>query len=184
MSASDLEIELRARREPHAKVPPSRAVALSTEDALARRDAGNLPDELGRTLRLVLVLERSEPGLVERERLRFEPDFHDAPTWRREGSKPVNVVPLVAPGARAARPPQAWWDDETMGRFESEWRASGTVAGIVIPGDWRGFVFKTIASLKDSGVDVTVDAIADSVARWLAPEEADRLRRALREANS
>ena len=184
MSAADLEVELRAWREPDADVPPSEAIAMSVEDALARRNAGNLPDEQDRSLRLLLVIEKVEPGHIERERRRFEPDFHDAPVWRREGSKPVNVVPLLLPGVAERNAPERWSDDPTMGKLEEEWSASGAVSGLVIPEEWRGFVFKTIASLRDSGRDVTVDSIADSVARWLAPEEAERLRDALREANA
>ena len=184
MSAADLEVELRAWREPDAHVPPSEAIAMSVEDALARRNAGNLPDERDRSLRLLLVIEKVEPGFIERERSRFEPDFHDAPDWRREGSKPVNVVPLRPPGVGQGNVPERWSDDPTMGELEEEWSASGAVSGLVIPEEWRGFVFKTIASLRDSGRDVTVDSIADSVARWLAPEEAERLRDALREANA
>ena len=183
MSATDLEVELRAWREPGAAFPPSSSVALGTEEALSIRDDGNLPDEHGRTLRLVLIVDRSEPGLIERERLRFEPDFHEAPEWRREGSKPVNVVPLSPAGAGRREPLDAWWEDPAMGALEEEWRGSGAVAGLSIPEEWRGFVFKTISSLRAAGREVTVDSIADSVARWLAPEEVARLRTALRDAN-
>lgn len=183
MSPGDLEVELRAWRDPDAEVEPSHAEALAMAEALAYRDLGNLPDDLGRTLRLVLVLDRVEPGLMERERARFEPDFHDPPTWRREGSKPVNVVPLVSPAAAVSRPGDAWWDDPEMGAFEEEWRSTGSVAGLVIPDEWRGFVFKTIASLRASGREATVDAVVGSVARWLEPDDVERLHRALREAN-
>jgi hypothetical protein len=183
MSAADLETELRAWREPTAAVPPSDAEALPIPDALTRRNAGNFPDRSDRSLRLVLVLDRVEPGLVERERLRFEPDYHEAPTWRREGSRPVNVVPLRAPGVEAGAPPDAWWEDETMAALEEEWRTTGSVSGLVIPGEWRGFVFKTVASLRAAGREVTVGSIADSVARWLAPSEVELLRRALEDAN-
>lgn len=184
MSAADLEVELRAWRDRGAEVPPSDAVALGIQEALAFRDRGNLPDERGRTLRLILVVDRSEPGLIERERLRFEPDFHEAPTWRREGSRPVNVIPLPIPDASDKEPLEAWWEDPAMGALEAEWRSTGGVGGLAIPEEWRGFAFKTISSLRASGREVTVDSIADSVARWLAPGEVERLRAALREANA
>src|SRR5918997_3971129 len=102
MNLEELQQELRRLRAP-TETPPSGALPLSPEEALARRDAGNPPDGSGRTLRLVLhVSDPPEPGALERKRLLFEPDYHRAPTWRRHGSMPVNVVPL-----RLSRDPPA-----------------------------------------------------------------------------
>jgi hypothetical protein len=42
-------------------------------------------------------------------------------------------------------------------------------------------VFKTVVSLRSANRDVTPDAISDSVARWLPPEDVVRLREALKE---
>jgi hypothetical protein len=60
--------------------------------------------------------------------------------------------------------------------LEEEWRAHGTAAGIPIAGDYRSFVYKTIVALRASGVDVTPDSIAASIARWLSPEDVARIR--------
>lgn len=181
MSVSDLEIELARIRDPRAVRKPSRAVRLSTEEALAYRNAGNVPDEDGRSLRLVL---RGPPESLATTRLRFEPDFHRAPAWRRTGSKPVNVVPLPE-GREAAEPAteEAWWEHEDVAALEAEWRRSGTVAGVAVPAAYRSFVFKTAASLRSAGFEVTADSILASVARWLSPDQVAELENALREAN-
>ena len=182
MSVADLEIELRRIREPGRVNEPSRAERLSNEAALEYRNAGNLPDEHGRSLRLVL---RGAPESLGTSRLRFEPDFHRAPSWRRPGSKPVNVVPLPDERPRTdAGTEKAWWEQDDVAGLEAEWNRSGEVAGIVVPGAYRSFVFKTVASLKSADLEVTVDAIVGSVARWLAPDQAAELDRALREANT
>ena len=94
MSPHDLELELKRWRQPELDVPPSAAIPLPIDEALAYRNSGNLPDAHDRSLRLVLhVNDASELSYLQQKRLRYEPDFHDAPSWRREGSRPVNVVP-------------------------------------------------------------------------------------------
>lgn len=184
MSTRDLELELRRWRDPGADVPPSNALPLGNEEALAYRNAGNLPDELGRTLRLVLIVDNTgELRALDRKRLAYEPDVHEPPRWRREGSRPVNVVPLRRPGVPAAAPPEGWWSDSVMGEYERSWRATGEVEGLRVPGEWRGFVFKTVAALRAAGRPVTVDTVVGSVARWLRPPDLERLERALRAAN-
>ena len=152
-------------------------VALSTAEAIARRDSGNLPDDADRSLRLVLFVD-AEP--LEKKRLRWEPDYHDAPDWRREGSRPVNVVPLKEAGATGGRG-RPWWEMPRVDELEEEWRRSGTVAGLVVPAEYRSFVFKTVISLQDAGREVTRDSIGDSIARWLSPEDAARVRDSLKE---
>lgn len=181
MSVRDLEIELARLREPDAASITSHAEPLSTEHALAYRDAGNLPDELDRSLRLVLS---GPPETLAARRLLFEPDFHEEPRWRRPGSKPVNIVPLPEP--RTRREPataSAWWEQDDVAPLEMEWRRSGTIEGISVPADYRSFVIKTAASLRKAGKEVTVDSILASVARWLAPDQVDELARALRAAD-
>jgi hypothetical protein len=182
MSPEDLEIELKRWREPGSVTSSSNAQPLSTEAALAHREKGNLPDALGRSLRLVIhVPADAGPGYVEKQRARFEPDFHDAPTWRREGSKPINVVPLRA--ARAASKREAWWDDPEIAALEQEWRAHGTVAGMNVPGEYRSFVYKTVVALRAADKEVTARTVSDSVARWLGSAEAEALRTALEGTN-
>ena len=179
MSTADLEQELARRRDPAAGVPPSNAEPQSIEEALAYRNAGNLPDERGRTLRLVLLARTlEEVRALGVKRARFEPDYHAAPTWRREGSAPVNVVPLREPGA--AGDPSPWWESPDVAQLEAEWRATGRIGGLVVPAEYRGFVLKTVASLRQAGLPVTPDSVADSIARWLSPEQADAVRAALR----
>ena len=178
MSVADLEIELARIRHPGAENRTSRAQYLSTEEALAYRNAGNLPDEHGRSLRLVL---RGAPESLGTTRLRFEPDFHRAPAWRRPGSKPVNVVPLTETRERSDDADEkAWWQHEDVVELEAEWNRSGTVVGIVVPAAYRSFVFKTAASLRSAGLEVTIDSLLASVARWLSPEQVAELERALR----
>ena len=174
MSTDELERMLSARRSGD---DSSFGSPLSIEDALEFRNAGNIPDEHGRTLRLVLLVDH-EP--LERKRLRFEPDYHQAPDWRREGSRPVNVVPLrtsVSPKAEGG----PWWESARVRELEETWRATGLVAGIEVPADYRSFVFKTVIALQDAGRPVTVAAIGDSIARWLSPEDADKIRASLKE---
>ncbi len=183
MSTSDLERELARWREPAARIPPSNAVRLSIEDARSYRDSGNLPDEAGRSLRLVLHIDKTEDlTFLQQKRLIYEPDFHDAPEWRREGSKPVNVVPLRAPKVMA-QPPGSWWEGADVAALEDEWAVTGQVAGLVVPGEYRGFIYKTVLALRSVGRAITADSIADSIARWVPEGEARRIREALRAAN-
>ena len=152
---------------------------LSIKEALARRNAGNLPDETGRSLRLVIEVE-DDAGVddVAARRVELEPDFHTAPGWRRQGSQPVNVVPLRRRGDQR-HDHEAWWEDEKIAPLEAEWVQKGTVAGLPVPGEYRGFVYKTVIALNAAGHEVTADAVADSVARWLEPDDVARLRAAL-----
>jgi hypothetical protein len=156
-------------------------VALSSDEALDFRNAGNVPDELGRTLRLVLRVD-TEADLrdLDSKRLRYEPDYLDPPTWRRAGSKPVNVVPLRPPDVAGS--PKPWWEDEAMARLESEWQATGRVAGIAVPAEYRSFVYKTVVALQRVEREVTVDSVAGAIERWVSPEQADEIRTALRRA--
>ncbi|MGH2735274.1 MAG: hypothetical protein ACRDKZ_06830 [Actinomycetota bacterium] len=183
MSTADLERELARRRAPVPDLPPSNARPLEIEDALNFRNAGNLPDDFDRTLRLVLLIEdAAQLERLEAKRMRYEPDFLDQPTWRRAGSKPVNVVPLrvgeISPGARGP-----WWEDARMAELEAEWRRDGTAGGVRVPGEYRGFVFKTVAALSAAGRPVTVESIVGSISRWVPDEDAAAIAEALRAAN-
>jgi hypothetical protein len=179
MSTSELERELARCRGVDRS--PSQAIRLSNQEALDFRNAGNLPDERGRTLRLVLHIDSPEPGLLEKKRLLFEPDYHDAPNWRRVGSSPVNLVPLRTTDDAAI---SQWWDDPALAALEREWARKGTVEGLSVPGEYRGFVFKTVLALKAAGLPVTAVAVSNSIARWVPPQEADEIRTALMAANS
>jgi hypothetical protein len=183
MSTPELEHELARWRHPEADLRPSGARRLSVPDALAYRNAGNVPDAQGRTLRLVLTVDRraGAPSLDARRQL-YEPDFHEVPTWRRSGSVPVNIVPLRLPESPPAAD-RAWFEEPELAALEEEWRATGALAGLRVPAGLRGFVYKTVLSLRASGREVTVEAVASSLARWVRPEEARRIRRALQEAN-
>lgn len=182
MSASDLELELKRWRNSDAEVGESGAIPLSISEALAYRDAGNFPDGSGRSLRLVLhVNDSAELTYLQQKRLEFEPDFHDAPTWRREGSKPVNVVPLRRDDVKGTGG-RAWWDDPKVAQLEEEWSRTGTVAGMRVPAEVRSFVYKTVLSLRSAGRDVTPDTVADSIARWMSPKEAEHIRRSLEQS--
>lgn len=181
MSTTDLERELARRRDPAADVPASNALPLSVEDALAYRNAGNLPDDLGRTLRLVLVARTlDEVRALGRKRSLYEPDYHAAPAWRREGSAPVNVVPLRSPDV--AGDPSPWWESSDVAELEAEWEATGRIGGLAVPAEYRGFVFKTVLSLREAGIPVDADTVADSISRWLGPQQAEEVRAALRDA--
>lgn len=183
MSTTDLELELKRQREPGLELPPSNARPLSPEEALAYRDAGNLPDELERTLRLVLVVsDPAELSYLQEKRLRYEPDFHDAPDWRREGSRPVNVVPLRVDSGDAASPmADGWWNDPDIARMEEEWARTGKVEGITVPSEYRSFIYKTVSSLRAAGKEISVDSVLASIARWLPPEDVERIALALRQ---
>ena len=181
MSLGELERELRRFREQEMHDDPS-AVPLSIPEAIAYRNAGNLPDEQGRSLRLVLYArDPEEVRNLPQKRARFEPDYQEAPNWRRPGSKPVNVVPLRArfPASRE----RAWWEEPDLAALESEWVASGAIDGLRIPAPYRGFLYKTILALRAEGGEVTVDSVGDSLARWLLPQEAAEIRSALAKAN-
>ena len=179
MSLADLERELSRWKNPDSDLSPSGAERLSIEDALAYRDAGNIPDVEGRTLRLVLVV-RSLDDLesLNRRRLLYEPDYHSAPEWRREGSARVTVVPLREPHLQSVSP-GPWWEDPELAALEHEWETSGTVAGMRVPGAYRGFVYKTVVALRSAGIEVTPQAVCDSVARWLEEPDLRRIREAL-----
>ncbi|MDP9227299.1 MAG: hypothetical protein M3P18_26320 [Actinomycetota bacterium] len=183
MSTQTLERELRRwRSEEVDKLAPD-ALPLTVEEALAYRNAGNLPDERGRTLRLLLVLRnRDDVRNLPAKRLQYEPDYQDAPTWRREGSKPVNVVPLRRPDISPSHE-RPWWEEPDVAALEEEWSATGAVGGLCIPAGYRGFVYKTILSLRGAGREVTVDAVADSLARWLPPAQTAAIRSELHMAN-
>jgi hypothetical protein len=143
-----------------------------------------VPDARGRSLRLVLhVRDDAEAARLSERRLSWEPDFHDAPDWRRDGSVPVNVVPLRLPGRAATSSDESWLEDPDLAALEEEWRTTGSVAGIRVPGDYRGFVYKTVLALQAGGRTVTVDAIVNSVARWLGEKDVDELRSTLEAAN-
>jgi hypothetical protein len=182
MSVSELEQELARWRNPGTRTRPSTARRLSTAEALARRDSGNLPDEEGRSLRLVLHVDEVGASTLDAKRRHFEPDYHDPPGWRRPGSAPVNIVPLrvtePSPPATAA-----WFDQPELAALEREWRTTGAVGGLRIPDEVRGFVYKTVLSLRATGRAVTVDTVASSISRWTSPEDAERIRGALEDAN-
>ena len=154
---------------------------LSIAEALAFRDAGNLPDDQDRTLRLVLrVASEEDLRSLDERRLAFEPDYLDAPEWRREGSKPVNVVPLRAADVKGTARP--WWDDPAAGALESEWHATGAIDGVVVPGEFRSFIFKSVIALREAGRPVTTASVLGAVARWLNPDQVEELREAFRRA--
>lgn len=181
MSVADLEAELAHGRDPRKPSGPTTR-PLSQSEALAFRAAGNVPDAHGRTLRLVLHVDH-EPA--EARRLRFEPDFHAAPTWKREGSKPVNVVPLRGPRAPEDRSSEGgWWEQPDVAELERQWAATGTVEGVVIPGAYRSFLLKTIASMKEAGLAISVESLVGSVSRWLQADQVAEIRSALDRANA
>jgi hypothetical protein len=183
MSTSDLERELARRRHPSSGLPPSQAERLSVEDALAYKRRGNLPDAHGRSLRLVLEIDGDDRlKRLSELRSKYEPDYHEAPTWRRPGSKPINVVPLRATGL-ASNAPLPWWEDPAIAELEERWRATGEVHGVVVPQEFRGFVYKTALALRAAAKEVSVTSICDSIERWLPVEEAGRIRAVLERAN-
>ena len=174
MSTRELERALASHR---AGDEEEFGIRLSVEEALRLRNAGNVPDADDRSLRLVLFVDDVP---LDRKRASFEPDYHRAPEWRRPGSRPVNVVPLRT-GSSPETDPRPWWETPRVKELEEEWRASGSIAGIAVPAGYRSFVFKTVIALQDAGQPITADSIADSVARWLTPEDARRIRDALTE---
>ena len=183
MSTADLERELTRRRAPDTNVEPSNARRLTVAQALEFRDAGNVPDELDRTLRLVLRIDDTqELATIEERRLEFEPDYQDAPRWRRAESRPINVVPLRRPGIDPATE-GAWWENPELAELEREFAQGGSAAGVRVPGEYRGFIFKTVLSLRSQGREVNPRTISDSIARWLSPEDAARIARELNELN-
>ena len=183
MSVADLELELALHRG-ETRVERSNALRLSIRDALAYKAAGNIPDELGRSLRLVLLVEDDgDAARLGERRLAWEPDVHDAPTWRRDGSVPVNIVPLRTTAGASRGDRESWLDDPALAALEEEWSVSGAVAGVRVPAEYRGFVYKTVLALKSSGRTVTVATIVDSIERWLGPDDVRALRDALEAAN-
>jgi hypothetical protein len=184
MSTADLEQELARWRSSGTHEGTSNARRLTTEEALQFRNAGNLPDELDRTLRLVLRVENTRAlGNIDERRLEFEPDYQDAPRWRRAGSRPINVVPLRRPGV-APVSTEPWWEEDELAALEHEFEESGTAEGVRVPREFRGFLFKTILSLRSQGHEVTPKTISDSIARWLPDEDAARIARKLNELNA
>jgi hypothetical protein len=182
MATEMVERLLELRRAGSVDAMPPDALHLTIEEALAYRDAGNLPDDHGRTLRLLLLArDRNEVRNLSSKRLHFEPDYHEAPAWRREGSKPVTVVPLREEMESSGGGP--WWEEPELAAMESEWNYGGMIDGLQIPADLRGFVYKTILSLRAARRDVTVQTVSDSLARWLLPEQAAEIRSALERAN-
>ena len=181
MSVADLEIELARWRGSQSR--PSNAQRLSIDEALAYRNSGNLPDHLGRTLRLVFeIKDPSDLSRLDSKRLEFEPDYHEAPSWRRAGSVPVNVVPLRPPEVTGPATSN-WWDQPELARLEDAWSTDGTVAGLKIPAEYRSFVYKTVLALQAGGREVTLQALLDSLARWMSPEDLAVLESALRQEN-
>ena len=174
MSVRDLEIELGRLRDPGRRSEGSNALRIETGEALAFRESGNLPDDLDRTLRLVLAVG-DEP--LEVRRLRYEPDFHAAPSWKREGSRTVNVVPLLQGSPTTDGPGLPWWEQPDMAPLEAEWQRTGIVGSLPVPAAYRGFVFKTIVALRSAGIEVTQASVIDSVSRWLSESQVEELRR-------
>jgi len=178
MSTGELERALKAWRAGDVGLSAG-GFALSITEALDIRNAGNVPDEQGRSLRLVLVFEDdSDLERLLSTRLTYEPDFHSSPSWRRPGSRPVNVVPLHR-SKGPVQPGRPWWQDPEMKDLEQEWQRTGAVSGVRIPASYRGFVYKTVVALKAAGAEITAAAIADSISRWVPPAEAGRIRAAL-----
>jgi hypothetical protein len=177
MNTAELEQELARHRG--MDVVPSSAVPLTVSEALNLKALGNLPDAEGRTLRLVLhVADRAELKELDSKRLTFEPDVHESPRWRRAGSAPINVVPLRIQELEPAGE-DAWWEEPELAALEKEWRASGRVSGISVPGAYRGFVYKTVLALNKAALPITPATVADSVARWVSPRDAEELRIAM-----
>lgn len=184
MSTPDLERELSRWRAPETNLEPSNARRLTVEQALEFRDAGNVPDEFDRTLRLILrVDDTQELATLEERRLEFEPDFQDAPRWRLAESRPINVVPLRRPGIEPVTE-GAWWENPELAQLEREFVQQGTAAGVRVPGEYRGFIFKTVLSLRSQKREVNPTTISGSIARWLSPQDAARIARELNELNS
>jgi len=178
MSTGELERALKAWHAGDVGLSAG-GLALSITEALDIRNAGNVPDEQGRSLRLILVLEDdSNLDRLSSKRLIYEPDFHSAPSWRRQGSRPVNVVPLHR-SKGPVQPGRPWWQDPEMKKLEQEWQRTGGVSGVRIPASYRGFVYKTVVALRNAGAEITAAAIADSISRWVPPAEAGRIRAAL-----
>jgi hypothetical protein len=176
MSTAELERALKQWREGGTEVE---GIRLTIAEALAVRHAGNVPDEHDRSLRLVLIVEEaSDLQQISNKRLVYEPDYHSAPTWRRPGSRPVNVVPLRRhQGSAKATGP--WWQDDDMKELEEQWQRTGTVEGVRVPADYRSFVYKTVVALRAAGIEITPTTIADSISRWVPEAHAERIRAAL-----
>ena len=132
-------------------------------------------------MRLVLQIDDEGVEAVAIKRLLFEPDYHAAPDWKREGSKPINLVPLRGKRSESAAP-SAWWEDPHIASLEEEWQEQGTVRGVKVPGDYRSFVHKTVLALEAAGKHVDATSIADSISRWVSAEDAERIRKALKDA--
>lgn len=182
MSASELERELGRHRGPGRDLPPTGAPRLTVEEALAYRDAGNLPDGAGRSLRLVLRIDHpADLAALDVKRRAFEPDYLEPPRWRRPGSVPVNIVPLRAAGVGGD--PGPWWERPELAELEREWAETGRAGGIAVPADLRGFVYKTILALRAAQAPVTPEAVAGGIARWVGEDDAAAIRARLVAAN-
>jgi hypothetical protein len=182
MNTQELELELARYRGDD--VQPSSAIPLSIDEALKYRNRGNTPDVAGRTLRLVLhVQNRDELKKLGLKRLIYEPDHHERPDWRGPRSAPVNVVPLRVEELGPARE-SGWWEDPDLSELENEWETTGEVAGIKVSRERRGFVFKTVLSLRAAGMAISPESVANSVARWLPEAEAIALNAELMAENS
>ena len=178
MNLAEVERVAASLRAGRPAAPPG-AIRVEVAEALAQRDAGNVPDAEGRSLRLVLIVDTLSPLALERRRLLYEPDFHDQPSWRRPQSQPVQVIPVARRDPAEPDAPEAWWEDEDLATLEQEWNERGTVSGLPVPGPYRGFVYKTVLALRAADREVTQRSVADSVARWLPRADAEALRRAL-----
>ena len=180
MNTAQLERVLSQWRKGDEPETPPGASRLSIDEALRFRDSGNIPDADDRSLRLVLHVSDRDVGRVAERRVVFEPDFHSAPSWRKNGSRAVNVVPLRTADATGTEPiREAWWEEPELGALEEEWVRTGTVAGLQVPAEYRSFVYKTVISLREAGREVTADSVADSIARWL-PDDVEEIRAALK----
>jgi hypothetical protein len=182
MNISEVETELSRHQEKSDDA--SGVVPLTIEEAISYRNQGNLPDQHGRTLRLVLhINDRADLQQLDAKRLLFEPDHHELPKWRRPGSVPINVIPLHTRPLEPAED-RPWWRDPELGALEDEWKQKGTVSGLRIPEIYRGFIYKTIVNLRAANIRITPESVANSIARWLPERDAQTIKSSLQELNS
>nr|MDQ3879013.1 hypothetical protein [Actinomycetota bacterium] len=112
MSPRDVELEL--MRISGTEGTAANTKRLSIAEALAYKAAGNVPDELGRSLRLVLhVSSQEELRTLDTKRLAFEPDYMEEPTWRTAASKPINIVPLRSADVEGPAAGE-WWQQPDL----------------------------------------------------------------------
>ena len=93
MNVPELERALRWMRETESEGESFAGIRLSIDQALEFRNAGNVPDENGRSLRLVLHVDAEPEGLA-RKRPSSSPTITRPPHGGERDPKPVNVVPL------------------------------------------------------------------------------------------